>query len=181
MNKDAILKKLRKLRERAFADKSEEATHAQIIIEQLLKKYNLSEDDIEEEPTKRPFVYGKGVGLRDAMIGLCCHLDVKVYRTNKRFHVVIEATDTEWALFTEFWKDILDRYDKKFEELQVTLRSFIAGYVNTQYPSEDPKCPECGGDISFSFRLTKYVCHECGWKSRRVQVTPTDCEAYAEG
>lgn len=129
MNKSDVLLKLKALSERGIGGEKENAT---ILLEKMMKKYNISEEELQVEET-RPVI----IDLRNKIeVRLCsqilwAYFDTKLFKFNKkRIKYYTELTSSQEIEF----RYILSVYLNNFYDEE---ESFLIAYVqkNNIFPS----------------------------------------------
>jgi len=172
-NKQKILLKIEKLGALAAQGSTGgERTAAQYLYDELCAKYEIDPDSIESEKPKPRYVEFRK-GQKDLLLMILRHLEIMFYGRGRRYTMNFEATDTEWRMFKAFHREIDLLHRKKLEQASLEVRSFMRGYVRTQYPvdwTKPLKCPnyECG-EVSYAFNKEegRFECTQCGFHTRR--------------
>lgn len=187
-NKQKILLKIEKLGVLAAQGIEGERHAAKRLYDELCARYDIDPDAIEsEKPKPRRISFRKG--QKDLVMLIMRHLEIMLYRNIKRFTVSFDATDTEWRLFALFYREIDLLHRRRLEQASLEVRSFMRGYVKTQYPvdwSKPVKCPnfECG-EVAYAFNKDegRFECSQCGFHARRSRGrgVRVDGKAFGEG
>ena len=114
-----------------------EKANAEKLLKKLMKKYNITEEDLLIEEVKKRDVKYKA-DWQDKLLNQIMHMinpfrNTYKYRNSKRRVTIIECTDAE---FIEF-KYLYSIYSNAFErELETFTKAFI--YKNNIFPKEEP-------------------------------------------
>lgn len=137
MNKSDVLLKLKALSERGIGGEKENAT---ILLEKMMKKYNISEEELQEEET-RPVI----IELRNKTeLRLCAQIlwayfnNTNLYKINKkRIKYYTELTSSQEIEF----RYLLSVYFENFYEEE---ESFLIAYVhqNNIFPKNNNQIKE---------------------------------------
>ncbi len=175
----AKLVKLRELSEHPGTPEAQ-ANAARDLLERLIKQWEIDPTELENEKVEKYFVkfpkYGKDLACRVAW-----HLELQVYHTNRRNKVAIEATATDFALFSAYYASLLKALEDKQKRYELELTSYMKGLSNAAFPSF-PTCSKCKSKaIVYVHAERRAICPDCGYKSRPIKPAPTDTDALLQG
>lgn len=174
-----ILQKLQKLLIMSQRGTENEAENAKRLFEKLLDKYGIDENELEQKDKRElKFPYA----MKDYVIHICTSLNLKTFYYTKRRKspILVESTETEFNLVNDLIKQVKIIYEQKKKEAQISVDSYMCGFVSTTYPISDNKvfCPKC--DKEMNYFDNRYIC-ECGYKSKKIKQREINSEEYQEG
>jgi hypothetical protein len=169
--------RLLKLKERVELDKGPEAENARRILNRLLSKYSLYEEDVDTA-IRSDHDLKTSNQMRDTTIYLAQALDIEigVYKKSRRLY--IHATAVELDVFMTCFTPLKRLFNERYRKAMLELKSYMFGFTQHSYPKKPPTCTRCLETLIE--RDKTYVCPKCDYvlKSKRVDV---DFENYSTG
>ena len=187
MEKEKVLSKIRKLKAMA-ATVGPEAENAKRLIERLINKYEVNPDELDS-CRERTRYRVRTHRLKKYAIHLSGFIGFPIY-TIKGMpdFVYIKVDSDEYLMFYELYDEMKHIFHKKESELKKEygasrikndlLKSFMSGYVHSNYPVT-AGCPNCGEKDS----IKDNRCTKCGmaFKNSSWQGYRHNTELYNEG
>ncbi len=160
MEKEKLLSWIKKLKEmQRFA--GPEADNAKRIMQNLIDKYELNQEEIEQQRKKITFRLHR---LKKYGIHLACFCRIPHYAMRGAAdYIVIDATPDEYKMYYELLGEIKFHFNKQeriftkkfsrdlfgdikdytLKRKNDSLKSFMAGFMNVNYPYDKNVCPQC--------------------------------------
>jgi len=167
MDSTKLMEKIKKLQAMSKMV-GNEAENAKRIINKLIEKYQLNPDTVLDERKRRVFKVHR---LKKYAIRLSYFIKVPVYSIrNDPDYITIEADSDEYKMFYELLGEIKWQFNKQeriFKTLysgnlslkNAALKSFMLGYMESNFPSNSNLCTFCGEG-----RIVNNQCTHCGMK-----------------
>jgi hypothetical protein len=129
-----------------------EAENAKRLIQNLIEKYELNPEEFSEE--RKPYEF-KAHRLKKYAMRLASFCKVPVYSLRGRpDYIQISANALEYKMYYELYVDIKLTFNSKENELRklhgntkyknIALKSFMMGYMESNYPFDNRLCTSCG-------------------------------------
>jgi len=187
VNREDLIRKLQKLRERANSGDDFECQAAQRMFDAIIDKYDIAETEIEE--VKDWDCIEKNTDVYRFMQHVSASLGLVTggYRRGKRKtnQWFVRCTKTEWEVFKDIYTNIKAMYNIRLRDelkrARVAAKSYVAGFVTQTYSVEDPNCPECNEKLGYNKEQHWWECPWCAYHGKKIKPVEVDHKAFATG
>lgn len=188
MEREDLIRRLQKLRERAQSGNDSECAAAKLLFERILRKYELTEEQIEESVIFDWVERDTEIQLYMNQVCASLGFETGYYLRNKKkikSKRYVKCTKSEYTIFEDvLWqvrKMYKDRMAGELRAAKLRAKSYMAGFISQTYSCDDPKCPVCSEILVYDKKEQRWKCLSCSYLGRKQKIRHVDPGAYMEG